>query len=363
MLIKQAPDIRSSEITDERVYRNRRQFIQAASGAAMGAVAGATMLGQYRGALQAQEVIPNLRKSPFSTDADQNSYEDITTYNNFYEFGTDKGDPARYADALTTTPWSVRVEGEMNKPAVDMDIDDLLRPHTLEERIYRLRCVEAWSMVVPWVGFPLGDLLKRFEPTSKAKFVRFTTLYRPEEMRDQRARRPALQYPYVEGLRMDEAMHPLAIIAVGMYGKTLMNQQGPPLRLVVPWKYGFKSIKSIVKIEFVEDQPRLLERRHSQRVRVLFQREPGGQPPPVEPGERAPDRQVLSEADADVQRLRRPGCEPLRRDGPRKELLISRRPRVRGRREPGGPEGPCYHACPAAARRVWGSLRKCRYVE
>ena len=256
MLIKQAPDIRSSEITDERVYRNRRQFIQAASGAAMGAVAGATMLGQYRGALQAQEVIPNLRKSPFSTDADQNSYEDITTYNNFYEFGTDKGDPARYADALTTTPWSVRVEGEMNKPAVDMDIDDLLRPHTLEERIYRLRCVEAWSMVVPWVGFPLGDLLKRFEPTSKAKFVRFTTLYRPEEMRDQRARRPALQYPYVEGLRMDEAMHPLAIIAVGMYGKTLMNQQGPPLRLVVPWKYGFKSIKSIVKIEFVEDQPR-----------------------------------------------------------------------------------------------------------
>ena len=256
MLLKQAPDIRSSEITDERVYRNRRQFIKAASGAAMGAVAGATVLGQYRGALQAQEVIPNLRQSPFSTDAEQNSYEDITTYNNFYEFGTDKGDPARYADALTTTPWSVRVEGEMNRPAVDMDIDDVLRPHTLEERIYRLRCVEAWSMVVPWVGFPLGDLLKRFEPTSKAKFVKFTTLYRPEEMRDQRARRPALAYPYVEGLRIDEAMHPLAILAVGVYGKTLLNQQGPPLRLVVPWKYGFKSIKSIVKIEFVEEQPR-----------------------------------------------------------------------------------------------------------
>ena len=256
MLIKQAPDIRSSEITDERVYRNRRQFIKAASGAAMGAVAGATVLGQYRGALQAQEVIPNLRQSPFSTDAEQNSYEDITTYNNFYEFGTDKGDPARYAEALTTTPWSVRVEGEMNRPAVDMDIDDVLRPHTLEERIYRLRCVEAWSMVVPWVGFPLGDLLKRFEPTSKAKFVKFTTLYRPEEMRDQRARRPALAYPYVEGLRIDEAMHPLAILAVGVYGKTLLNQQGPPLRLVVPWKYGFKSIKSIVKIEFVEEQPR-----------------------------------------------------------------------------------------------------------
>ncbi len=254
MLIKQAPDIRSSEITDEQVYRNRRQFMQAASGAAIGVVAGATVLGQYQGALAAQEVIPNLRKSPLSTDDEQNAYEDITTYNNFYEFGTDKGDPARYADALTTTPWSVRVEGEMNTPAVDMDIDDLLRPHTLEERIYRLRCVEAWSMVIPWVGFPLGDLIKRFEPTSKARYVKFTTLLRPEEFRGQRSR--VLQWPYVEGLRMDEAMHPLAIIAVGMYGKTLLNQQGPPLRLVVPWKYGFKSIKSIVKIEFVEDQPR-----------------------------------------------------------------------------------------------------------
>ena len=256
MLIKQAPDIRSSEITDERLYRNRRHFIRAASGAAMGAVAGATVLGQYGGALHAQEPIPNLRKSSLSTDDDLNSYDDITSYNNFYEFGTDKGDPARHADEMTTAPWSVRVEGEMNKPAADVDIDDLLRPHTLEERIYRLRCVEAWSMVVPWVGFPLGDLIKRFEPTSKANFVKFTTLYRPEEMRDQRSRRPALNYPYVEGLRMDEAMNPLAILAVGVYGKTLLNQQGPPLRLVVPWKYGFKSIKSIVKIEFVEDQPR-----------------------------------------------------------------------------------------------------------
>ena len=254
MLIKQAPDIRSSEITDERVYRNRRQFIRAASGAAAGAVAGATVLGHYGGVLQAQETIAGLRKSPLSTDEDPNSYEDITSYNNFYEFGTDKGDPARYADEMTIAPWSVRVEGEINKPAADVDIDDILRPHTLEERIYRLRCVEAWSMVVPWVGFPLGDLIKRFEPTSKAKFVKFTTLYRPGEMRGQRGR--ALQWPYVEGLRMDEAMHPLAILAVGVYGKTLLNQQGPPLRLVVPWKYGFKSIKSIAKIEFVEDQPR-----------------------------------------------------------------------------------------------------------
>ena len=142
----------------------------------------------------------------------------------------------------------------MNKPAANVAIEDLLRPHTLEERIYRLRCVEAWSMVVPWVGFSLGDLIKRFEPTSKAKYVRFETLNRPEEMRGQRGR--SLQWPYVEGLRMDEAMHPLAILAVGVYGKTLLNQQGAPLRLVVPWKYGFKSIKSIVKMEFVEEQPR-----------------------------------------------------------------------------------------------------------
>ena len=254
MLIKQAPDIRSSEITPERVYRNRRQFIQTTSGAVAGAIAGGTVLGRYDGAAQAQEPIPNLVKSPLSTDDELNSYEDITSYNNFYEFGTDKEDPARYAHEMSIDPWSVRVEGEMHKPAADVAIEDLLRPHTLEERIYRLRCVEAWSMVVPWVGFPLGDLIKRFEPTSNAKYVKFETLYRPEEMRGQRGR--SLQWPYVEGLRMDEAMHPLAILAVGVYGKTLMNQQGPPLRLVVPWKYGFKSIKSIVKIEFVQEQPR-----------------------------------------------------------------------------------------------------------
>ena len=254
MLIKQAPDVRSSEITDERLYRGRRQFIQAASGATAGVLAGAVGLGRYGDTVQAQELIPNVRKSPLSTDEALNSFEDITSYNNFYEFGLDKGDPARYAEEMTISPWSVRVEGEMNKPAVDMDLDDLLRPHTFEERIYRLRCVEAWSMVVPWIGFPLGDFIKRFEPTSKAKFVKFTTLYRPAEMRGQRSR--VLDWPYVEGLRMDEAMHPLAILAIGVYGKTLLHQQGPPLRLVVPWKYGFKSIKSIVKVEFVEDLPR-----------------------------------------------------------------------------------------------------------
>ena len=255
MLIKQAPDIRSSEITPERLYYNRRQFIQAASGAALGA-AGATVLGQPDGGLLAapQEDLGELRPSQFSTDERQNSYEEITSYNNFYEFGLDKEDPKRYADELTVEPWSVRVEGHMNRPAADYALEDILSPHTLEERIYRLRCVEAWSMVVPWVGFPLRDLIRRFEPTSRARFVRFETLYRPSEFRGQRARN--LQYPYVEGLRMDEAMNPLAILAVGIYGKTLLNQNGAPIRLVVPWKYGFKSIKSIVRIQFVEDQPR-----------------------------------------------------------------------------------------------------------
>ena len=249
MLIKQAPDIRSSEITPERVYRNRREFMRTAAGAAAGAA-----FAPGAGRVQAQEPIPDLLKSPFSTDETPNSFEDITTYNNFFEFGTDKGDPARYAHEMTIEPWSVRVEGEMNRPAADVPLETLLAPHPLEERIYRLRCVEAWSMVVPWVGFPLGDLIKRFEPTSRARYVRFETLYRPSEMRGQRGR--SLEWPYVEGLRMDEAMHPLTILAVGVYGKTLVNQQGAPLRLVVPWKYGFKSIKSIVRIQFVEDEPR-----------------------------------------------------------------------------------------------------------
>ena len=251
MLIKKASDIRSSEITPERVFYNRRQFIQTASGAAFGAA----MAGQSDGHLKAapQKDIQNLRQSEFSTDEELNSYEEITNYNNFYEFGLDKEDPSRYASDLTVEPWTVRVEGHMNRPAADYALEDILQPHTLEERIYRLRCVEAWSMVVPWIGFSLGDLIQRFEPTSKAKYVRFETLYRPEEFRGQRARN--LDYPYVEGLRMDEALNPLATLVVGLYGKTLLNQNGAPIRLVLPWKYGFKSIKSIVKIEFVEEQP------------------------------------------------------------------------------------------------------------
>jgi sulfoxide reductase catalytic subunit YedY len=255
MLIKQAPDIPSSQITPENLYWNRRSFIRAASGAALG-IAGTATFGGTAGDLLAapQSDLTDLRQSQFSTADAPNSYDEITSYNNFYEFGLQKEDPKRYAEELNIEPWSVRVEGHMNKPAANYTLEDILAPHPLEERIYRLRCVEAWSMIVPWVGFPLGDLLKRFEPTSRAKFVKFETLVRPEEFRGQRARN--LQYPYVEGLRMDEAMNPLAILAVGLYGKTLLNQNGAPIRLVVPWKYGFKSIKSIVKIEFVEEEPR-----------------------------------------------------------------------------------------------------------
>ena len=189
---------------------------------------------------------------PFSTDEAPNSWEDITTYNNFYEFGTGKDDPHKNARDFVTRPWSVRISGECDKPG-DYDFEDIIAPHTLEDRVYRHRCVEAWSMVVPWVGFPLGDLLKRFGPNSDAKFVRFKTLKDPEQMPGQR--RPVLQWPYVEGLTIAEAMHPLTLMVVGVYGKTLPNQNGAPLRLITPWKYGFKGIKSIVEIEFTNRQP------------------------------------------------------------------------------------------------------------
>jgi sulfoxide reductase catalytic subunit YedY len=177
---------------------------------------------------------------------------DVTTYNNFYEFGTDKSDPAENARTLKPRPWPVSIEGEVRKP-LTIDIDQLLTWFPIEERVYRMRCVEAWSMVIPWLGFPLGDLLKRVEPTSRAKYVAFTTLLDPEQMPAQRRR--VLDWSYVEGLRIDEAMHPLTIVAVGLYGKSLLNQNGAPLRLVVPWKYGFKGIKSIVAIRLTEEQP------------------------------------------------------------------------------------------------------------
>ena len=254
MLVQRRNNILSSEITDERTYLNRRQFIQGTSGAALGLATGAFALNSATN-LRAgsQETIPDIQTSAFSTNEQPNSFSDITSYNNFYEFGLDKGDPARHAHELTVKPWSVKVEGHVNK-AAEYDLEDLLKGITFEERIYRLRCVEAWSMVVPWVGFPLSTLINRFEPTSNAKFIELTTVYRPEEMPGQR--RAILSWPYIEGLRMDEAMHPLTILVVGLYGKTLLNQNGAPLRLMVPWKYGFKSVKSIVRMRFTNEQPR-----------------------------------------------------------------------------------------------------------
>jgi sulfoxide reductase catalytic subunit YedY len=245
--------IRPSEITPESAWRSRREFIAGLAGAALGTVAPAA---------RATEVLTvNLVERPFdfkpnprySTTEKRNSFAEVTGYNNFYEFGTGKSDPAENAHRLRPRPWSVVVDGECEKPG-RLSLEDLLRPYPLEERVYRLRCVEAWSMVIPWVGFPLGDLVRRFRPTSRAKYVQFTTLLDPKQMPGQRFE--VLDWPYVEGLRIDEAMHPLAILAVGLYGKPLPNQNGAPLRLVVPWKYGFKSIKSIVRFRFVERMPK-----------------------------------------------------------------------------------------------------------
>jgi sulfoxide reductase catalytic subunit YedY len=196
--------------------------------------------------------LKNVVPGPFGTDEEPNRFKDATSYNNFYELGTGKDGPRRNAQLLKTAPWDVVVDGEVAKPG-KFAFEDLIRPHPIEERVYRLRCVEAWSMVIPWNGFPLADLLKRFEPTSKARYVAFETIYDPEMLPLQRRR--LLDWPYVEALRMDEAMHPLTLLAVGLYGVTMPNQNGAPLRLVVPWKYGFKSIKSIVRITLTEDQP------------------------------------------------------------------------------------------------------------
>jgi sulfoxide reductase catalytic subunit YedY len=196
--------------------------------------------------------LTNVTKSPLSTDEKLNSYKDITTYNNFYEFGLDKADPGKYASTLRPRPWSVVVEGQCGKPGT-YNIEDIMKWAPLEERIYRLRCVEAWSIVVPWIGYPLSEFIKRFEPTSKAKYVQFKTLVDPRQMPGQSE--PALRWPYSEGLRMDEAMHPLTLLGLGLYGEVLPNQNGAPIRLVIPWKYGFKSIKSIVRVSFTENEP------------------------------------------------------------------------------------------------------------
>jgi sulfoxide reductase catalytic subunit YedY len=254
MLIKPAPDIPSSEITDRRLYFNRREFIRATTGTAVAATAGvlgAEAFLQARGAAHGRK-LENVQKGPFGTDEKLNSWEDITSYNNYYEFGTDKGSPAELAKNLKPEPWTVTVDGECNKKAA-YHLEDILKGETLEERVYRHRCVEAWSMVIPWVGFPLANFIKRCEPTSKAKYIELTTLYDPRQMPG--VRMPVLRWPYVEGLRMDEAMHPLTILVVGLYGEVVPNQNGAPLRLAVPWKYGFKHVKSIVKIRFTDKQP------------------------------------------------------------------------------------------------------------
>ena len=238
MLIQRAADILSSEITSENVYRNRREFIKAASLLLIPAVA------------------PQTKPGPYDTNEKVTPYEAITTYNNYYEFGSDKSDPAKNATNFKSRPWTVSVEGLVKKPA-SYDLDDLIKGLTLEDRIYRMRCVEAWSMVIPWRGFPLAELVKRLEPLPSAKFVEFRTIVAKDQMPGQRNRflGGGLNWPYVEGLRMDEATHPLTLIATGIYGKPLPNQNGAPWRLVVPWKYGFKGIKAIVSIRFVEKQP------------------------------------------------------------------------------------------------------------
>ncbi|MSP40749.1 MAG: protein-methionine-sulfoxide reductase catalytic subunit MsrP [Deltaproteobacteria bacterium] len=253
MLIKKAADIKASEITAKELFLNRRQFIASAAGASL-ALAGGELISPSPA--QALEKLPNVKKSSYTVNEKINSLKDITSYNNFYELGTEKEQPAENAKYLTTKGWTVEVEGEVKK-AKTIAIEDIMKLAPLEERVYRLRCVEAWSMVIPWVGFPLSALINQVEPTNNAKYIQFVTLVDPKRMPGQKPSLfgNALEWPYVEGLRMDEAMHPLTILSVGLYGEVLPAQNGAPLRLVVPWKYGFKSIKSIVKVRFVEKQP------------------------------------------------------------------------------------------------------------
>jgi sulfoxide reductase catalytic subunit YedY len=240
--------IKPSEITPESVFMNRRALL--ATAVAAGLVP--SIMSPEAATIPANGTFSDVKKWPGSTTEKANSFEEISTYNNYYEFGTDKDDPARNAHTLQPSPWSVQVSGAAAKTGT-FTLEDILAPHSLEERIYRLRCVEAWSMVIPWVGFPLADLLKRFEPTSQAKYVQFLTLADAKQMPGLRSR--VLEWPYREGLTIAEAMHPLAFVAVGLYGKVLPNQNGAPIRTVLPWKYGFKSAKSIVRIHFTDTQP------------------------------------------------------------------------------------------------------------
>ena len=251
MIIRRPPDIPSSEITPERVYLDRRRFIQRAAAGAAAATLLPTSLSACEGS--DQEVPARFQSMRSELGEPLNSYEDITTYNNFYEFGTRKEDPHRNSGDFRPRPWAVAIEGHVNKPG-NYQLEDFLAPHTMEDRVYRMRCVEAWSIVVPWRGFPLADLVRRVEPTGNAKFLEFTTIVRPSEMPGQRS--GVLPWPYLEGLRMDEATHPLTLLVTGVYGLDSPNQNGAPIRLIMPWKYGFKGIKSIVKIRFVEEMPR-----------------------------------------------------------------------------------------------------------
>jgi methionine sulfoxide reductase catalytic subunit len=249
LIIRPSTDIVPSEITDKAIYLKRREFLQ------LGAVTGLATLASgllTSNDAQALTKLAAAKKATATAEDPLTPLRDVTSYNNFYEFGTDKSDPASYSSTLKTRPWTVAVEGEIKHPKV-YDIDELLKLAPLEERIYRLRCVEGWSMVIPWVGYSLSELIKRVEPTGKAKYVEFTTLQAPDQMPGQKS--PVLNWPYVEGLRLDEAMNPLALLGLGLYGEVLPNQNGAPVRLVVPWKYGFKSAKSIVKIRFVEKEP------------------------------------------------------------------------------------------------------------
>ncbi len=252
MLFKfiKSSDVPAREITTEKVYHNRREFIQAAAG--LGAIA-ALGLNIPAATAEFKSLGNIIHNADYSTDEKNTAFKVVASYNNFYEFGTGKDDPVKNAHNLQPRPWTVKVDGHVEKSG-DYDIDDLIRPHRLQERIYRMRCVEAWSMVIPWVGIPLAEIITRLGPTSKAKYILFETLVDKQQMQGQSRR--VIHWPYAEGLRMDEAMNPLTLMAVGLYGRELPNQNGAPLRLVVPWKYGFKGIKSIVRISFVEKMPR-----------------------------------------------------------------------------------------------------------
>jgi methionine sulfoxide reductase catalytic subunit len=253
MLIKKAQDVRSSEITPRDLYLNRRKFLTGVgmTGAAVAAMSVKQLVSPSASAF-AETRIDGLQKSPFSTTEKITPSRDVTNYNNYYEFSTEKDEPAQLAKNFRTRPWTVTIDGAVAKKQV-LDVDTIIKYAAPEERIYRHRCVEGWSIVVPWVGFSLSELIKRADPLAKAKFMEFTTIYDPRDMPGQR--RNVLDWPYVEGLRMDEAMHPLALLCFGMYGESLPNQDGAPLRIVVPWKYGFKSAKAIVRMRFTEKQP------------------------------------------------------------------------------------------------------------